>query len=208
MIRSALAFTLAIVASANISLAAEPPAPAAAQQSQVPRAPRQTFSERYGLLSQRNIFLRDRSRGSSNGTTRPANGAASTQPVRRDPEETLLLRGIVIEQGEVRAYFDDIVNSRIVRVAEGDTLARGRITRIGLDAVEYAPSTAAAAGGKPTSVAIGHDLTGKAPPSSSDGAAATTGPVLPSGVEGLNPNDPNLTMEQRLKLRRMQELKK
>ena len=28
------------------------------------------------------------------------------------------------------------------------------------------------------------------------------------GVDGLNPNDPNLTMEQRLKLRRMQELKK
>jgi hypothetical protein len=31
---------------------------------------------------------------------------------------------------------------------------------------------------------------------------------MPSGMEGLNPNDPNLTMEQRLKLRRMQELKK
>jgi hypothetical protein len=37
---------------------------------------------------------------------------------------------------------------------------------------------------------------------------ATTGPVMPSGLEGLNPNDPNLTPEQKMKLRRAMELKK
>jgi hypothetical protein len=185
------------------------------QQPQSARPTRQTYSDRYSVLTQRNIFLRDRSRGSSNGsTTGPT--TSSTQPARRSPEETLLLRGIVVEEGEVRAYFEDMVDFRMVRVAEGETIARGRIAGIGLDAVEYEPNDGgggAGSAGRRTLVMVGHDLTGKVSPLdgiSSDSAAAmaTTGPVMPSGMEGINPNDPNLTMEQRLKLRRMQELKK
>jgi len=128
----------------------------------------------------------------------------------------MVLRGIVVEQGEVRAYFEDIVNTRMVRVAIGETVARGKITSIGLDAVEYEHAATTTPGGPATNgqrtlVAVGHDLTGKAvePESNSSAAAsATTGPVMPSGVEGLNPNDPNLTPEQRMKLRRAMELKK
>ena len=196
----------------------QPPQQQQRQSDRPARPP--TYSDRYSILTQRNIFLKDRSRGGRNGsTTAPTTSASSTQPARRPPEETLLLRGIVVEDGEVRAYFEDIVNSKMLRVAEGESVARGRITHIGLDAVEYEPKAAnGGAAAKPTLVVVGTDLTGKisalddgsaaAAASVAGGAGATTGPVMPSGLEGINPNDPNLTLEQRLKLRRMQELKK
>jgi hypothetical protein len=190
---------------------AAPPAPSQ-QQSPPPR--RESYSDRYSILTQRNIFLKDRSRGGSrNGSTTGPTTSSASQPQRRSPEETLLLRGIVIEEGEVRAYFEDIVNSRIVRVGQGDTIARGRIASIDLDLVEYEPT--AGAGAKRTFVVVGHDLTGKVSAldtgmtgEGGDAAMATTGPVMPSGVAGLNPNDPNLTPEQKMKLRRAMELKK
>ena len=230
--KRAIAIFVYSFAACGLARAAAPTSQPQQQQPQQPQSqpPRQSsqstrerYSDRYSILTQRNIFLKDRSRGSRNGSDgRGGNGSttqSSTQPSHRSPEETLLLRGIVMEQGEVRAYFEDIANSRMVRVGMGETIARGRITSIGLDAVEYETpgsggSPSNAGGEHRTFVAIGTDLTGKVSeydlPSSSAAAAtmATTSPVMPSGVEGLNPNDPNLTMEQRLKLRRMQELKK
>ena len=228
----AILFMLAAAGAASAAQPATAPAPSAlrqpAQQQQPPqsqppsppqqaspaRPGRQTYADRYSILTQRNVFLRDRTRGSSRSTTGPTTSTSSTQPSRRSPEETLLLRGIVVEQGEVRAYFEDIANSTMVRVAEGDTIARGRIASIGLDAVEYEPTKAA--GAPRTFVVVGNDLTGKisaldsgsADGAGGDAAMATTGPVMPSGVAGLNPNDPNLTEEQKMKLRRAMELKK
>lgn len=191
------------------------PTPTSQPHSESRRSTRERYSDRYSILTQRNIFLKDRSRGSrySNGNS-GSTTQSSTQPSRRPIEETLLLRGIVMEQGEVRAYFEDIANSRIVRVAQGESIAHGRITSIGLDAVEYeTPGTGSAAAPHRTFVAVGNDLTGKVseydlPSSSAAAAMATTSPVMPSGVEGLNPNDPNLSPEQRMKLRRAMELKK
>jgi hypothetical protein len=64
-------------------------------------------------------------------------------------------------------------------------------------------------------VEIGCDLTGK--PSSmlssysyspDGGAGPTTGPVIGPDIAGLNPKDPNLSSEQRMKLRRAMELQK
>ena len=237
----AILFMLAAAGAASAAQPATAPAPSAlrqpAQQQQPPqsqppsppqqaspaRPGRQTYADRYSILTQRNVFLRDRTRGSSRSTTGPTTSTSSTQPSRRSPEETLLLRGIVVEQGEVRAYFEDVVNSRIVRVGQGDAIARGRIASIDLDIVEYEPTTTtggAAGGGaaapKRTFVVVGHDLTGKVSAldggatgeGGGDASAATTGPVMPSGVAGLNPNDPNLTPEQKMKLRRAMELKK
>ena len=208
------------IAACGLTLAATAPT----TQQQQPQQPqpsgrsssssRERYSDRYSILTQRNIFLKDRSRGSRSGNNNGSTTqSSSTQPSHRSPEETLLLRGIVMEQGEVRAYFEDIANSRMVRVAQGETIARGRITSIGLDAVEYETPGTGGAAGHQTVVAVGTDLTGKVSeydiPSSAAAAAAmaATSPVMPSGVEGLNPNDPNLTQEQRMKLKRMQELK-
>ena len=225
--KRASAIFLLSVAACGLALAASAPTTQQQQSQQSGRSSsslRERYSDRYSILTQRNIFLKDRSRGSSRSGSNGGSGSttqASTQPAHRSPEETLLLRGIVMEQGEVRAYFEDIANSRIVRVAMGEPIARGRITSIGLDAVEYETTGtgsgsavgAGGAAGHRTFVAVGNDLTGKVseydmPSSSAAAAMATTSPVMPSGIEGLNPNDPNLTPEQRMKLRRMQELKK
>lgn len=194
----------------------------------------QSYSDRYSILSQRNIFLKDRSRGSSGRDGDGRNGSStqpSTQPSRRPIEESMVLTGIVEEGGEFRAYVEDQLNSAIIRVSTGDRLAHGTVARIGLDSIEYeqggsvggatnsTTSATAPAAARKTMVAIGSDLTGRevafsigAFSAGAEGgnaaAGATTGPVMPTGVQGLNPNDPNLTMEQRLKLRRMQELKK
>ena len=80
-------------------------------------------------------------------------------------------------------------------------------------------STASAATATPPQlvwVEIGCDFTGK--PSSmlaesytsagSATTAPTTGPAIASEVANLNPNDPNLTAEQKMKLRRAMELQK
>ena len=206
------------LAACGFALAAAPSTRPQSSQQQSARAARPpSYSDRYAILSQRNIFLKDRSRGGSrNGSTTGPTSSSSSQSSHRSPEETLALRGIVVEQGEVRAYFEDTVNSRMLRVAVGETIARGRIASIGLDAVEYEHAATGSGGtsstpAQRTVVAVGHDLTGKVSDfdnGSSAAAMATTSPVMPSGVEGLNPNDPNLTPEQRMKLRRAMELKK
>jgi hypothetical protein len=114
----------------------------------------------------------------------------------------MVVRGIVHELGAYRAYVEDTSANSILRLSAGDKLALGRVTGIDIDAIEYEQ------GGTKKSIEVGSDLTGKSstPLDVLVGAEPTTGPVMPSGVEGLNPNDPNLTVEQRMKLRRAQEL--
>jgi hypothetical protein len=213
-----LALILLIGSSATFASAAT--MPATAPSSQPATTTPQRYSDRYAILSQRNIFLKDRSRGSSGRYGDGRNGSsttqASSQPSRRSIEEQMVLTGIVEEGGQYRAYVEDSAAGAVIRVSNGDRLAHGRVARIAMDSIEYEPQS----GGQPKSIAIGNDLTGRevsfaasafagsassAAAGSSSDAAATT---APSGVEGLDPNNPNLTMEQRLKLRRLQELKK
>jgi hypothetical protein len=83
----------------------------------------------------------------------------------------------------------------VQRLSEGDAVAHGHISEIDIDAIEY--DTGAAQG---TWVQVGSDLTGKvANPSLVSGSESDSGPKL-------NPDDPNLTAEQRLKARRQQLL--
>ena len=90
------------------------------------------------------------------------------------------------------------------RVSPGDKLARGHVTLIATDALAYEHD------GRQQWIEIGSDLTGKTAPSSSGygaslssgGSTSTTGPTsLPAN---LDPNDPNLTVEQRMRIRRLQ----
>ena len=184
-----------------------------------------SYSDRYGLLEERNIFVRERAsrRDGGRGT------ASTTQAAPRPPEERFVLTGIVLEEEGFRAYVE---NDRFetLRLAPGDKVARGRVAAIVIDAIAYeltgsssnpttAPATGAATSGPRGWVEIGSDLTGKpssmlAPSSSSSSyssgatTAPTTGPVIASDIANLNPNDPNLSAEQRMKLRRAMELQK
>lgn len=162
-------------------------------QSPARPAPQQGYSDRYAILEKNNIFVRDRSRP----TTRSSSPTTSPQ-TRRSPEESLVVRGIAMEELGYRAYIEDLNNGTTLRVSPGEPLGRGYVTAIALDAIQFDY------GGKQTWVEIGSDLTGKestaAMFSSADGsAAATTRPAtLPANVDL---NDPSLTVEQRMRLR-------
>lgn len=157
------------------------------------------LTNEYGALLENNIFLRDRGRRPS-ATTRPV-----AQPLTR--EQTLILTGIILEDGRFRAYFEDTRSDSIVRVAEGDPIANGQIGQILLDAVAYEMPEGV------RWIDIGHDLTATLPaapgsPSSGarpegfgvDGSPTTGNADLPAATD-----DPALmSVEERLRQRARQ----
>src|SRR5688572_10824945 len=148
------------------------------------------YASRYGVLSEKNIFLKDRSQPS----TRPA---PTTQSSPRDPERSVWLAGVVLEEEGYRAYVENQNIGTVMRLAVGDAIARGKITAIEIDAVAYE------ANGHTTWIEMGRGFANQpiasAGESLSDTVAADAPTTAPAGVEGLSPNDPNLTAEQRMK---------
>jgi hypothetical protein len=154
-----------------------------------------TYTSRYNVLSERNIFLKDRSQPA----TRPA---PVTQPSPRDPERSVWLTGVVLEGDGYRAYIENQMIGTVMRLAVGDAIARGKITAIEIDAVAYEVN------GHVAWIEIGNDFANQPIASAGESISITDAPTtMPAGLEGLYPNDPNLTVEQRLRLRRLQELK-
>jgi hypothetical protein len=158
-----------------------------------------SYTDRYAVLAERNIFLRERRR------PQPDRGPRDTTREARKPEQTFALTGIVEEEGEFRAYFENLANPSFTRVSLGEPIARGKITAIAIDAVEYEQD------GQRKWIDIGHDLTGTltatAPSSSIFGSSAAAAGTTSPTTQSLNfdPNDPNLTTEQKMKLRAMQQ---
>jgi hypothetical protein len=154
---------------------------------------RPSFRERYSILSDHNIFMRERrsARDRDRSTTQPS--------FQRTPEQTFVLTGIVLEAGQRRAYMEDRERGGLIKLSIGDTIARGKIADIDIDAVAYEQN------GRQQWVAIGTDLTGATPPPPAvNMLSPTTGPTtLP-----FDPNSPDLTVEQKMQLRRFQELNK
>jgi hypothetical protein len=173
----------------------------------------------YGVISENNIFLKERRRRDS-GEYRPPTSRVYVPPV---PEKSFVLTGIVLED-EWRAYIEENAQrSRFHRVGVGDQIGRGHVAAIEIDAIAYEY------GGKVTWIPIGKDLTGDVPPNTaasyiasagtgSTTAPATTGPTTGPAVAGsdtvapaplpLDPNNPNLSFEERMKLRRIMEQQK
>src|SRR5688572_25764016 len=69
-----------------------------------------SYSDRYTVLSERNIFLKDRTQPS----TRPT---ASPRPSPSDPERTNVLRGVVVEEDGYRAYVENNSIGTVSRLA-------------------------------------------------------------------------------------------
>jgi len=170
-------------------------APTTTPSAPAPQA-RQSFRERYGTLSDHNIFMRERSRGGGARDREPS----SSRSAFSSPEQTYVLRGIVLEAGERRAYVEDYERGGLLRMSVGDPIARGRVADIDIDSITYESSR-----GQRQWIIVGADLTGTAPTVASpeERLASTNPTTLP-----FDPNSPNLTIEQKMMLRRMQELKK
>jgi hypothetical protein len=185
-----------------IAFAADPAAPTTA-----PATHRASYSE-YAVVAEKNIFLRDRSRPAPTSRSGNSSTSSSTQRAQKSAEETLVLTGVVFEDGEFHAYVEDTSAEKILKLAPGDTVAHGRIAQIEIDAVLYQTLTK-----PPLWVDIGSDFTGKAYGSFSDSTSysgsgssdetPSTGPA--SSQPAINPNDPNLTVEQRMRLRAQQQ---
>lgn len=85
--------------------------------------------EKYKVIAQRNVFLRDRSRpGSQTGVAAP--------PVYR-PESAFMLTGVVRQGEEYIALLEDTRRNVTSRVRIGDSVADGLIVGITLDAIVY-----------------------------------------------------------------------
>jgi hypothetical protein len=208
----------ALVIAAGVILAADstpPPAPSPAKP--------QSYRERYAVLSERNIFLKDRRVRSGPSTSR----SGSDRPPAPPPEATYVLTGVVLEEGQYRAYVEDS-NGKINRLAVGDAIARGHVAEIDISAMAYESN------GQVALVNVGYDLRGKpweAPTAESvmsrfgpgsdrggggfrgdrgggNGGAATATPATAVAPPPLDPNTAGLSIEERMRLRRMQEMQK
>jgi hypothetical protein len=157
--------------------------------------PREGYRDRYGVLSERNIFLRDRGRRRRwEPTSQPAYGT-------RPAEDSYVLRGVVFEDDQFHAYVENLSGYSVLKLGVGDTVASGKIAQIEINAIEYELS------GRRTRIEIGQTLTGGQAASFETILSETSGSTTqPASAPAINPNDPNLTIEQKMKLRRQQEL--
>jgi hypothetical protein len=173
---------------------------------------KKNYGDRYNVLSERNIFMRERGRPATRPYTPRTYDSATVRP---PLEASFVLTGIVLEEGQYRAYVEDVSSGRVNRLAVGDAIARGHVLEIEIDAIAYS------AGGQGTWISIGSDLRGQAfnsfptamsrylptaPTTSS--VAATTGPsgTATGGAPPppLDPNTAGLSVEERMRLRRLQ----
>ncbi len=145
------------------------------------------YAERYAILEQRNLFVKDRSKPAPRLFT-----PASTQPARRSVEQSLVVRGIAMEDIGYRAYVEDLNTGSTLRLSPGEPLGRGHVSAIALDAIAYERD------GNQTWIEIGKDLTGEFSTASGSASATTSPTSLPANVDL---NDPSLTVEQRMRLR-------
>ena len=158
--------------------------------------------DQYNAIVERNIFLRERPRPRPANTQRWERPRDPTPP--ETPEQRYVLRGVVIENDELRAYFENIRSNEGVRVKPGEAIGNGHIAGIAIDAVAYA-----AADGTVTWIDVGENLTGARDTRSGTGggtSASATPSTSPSTTSPSTSSDPaNLSVEERMRQRRLQQ---
>lgn len=105
--------------------------------------------ENYQIILQRNIFSRQR--GPRVDLSRRQRMDAPPPP---NPESYHLLKGIVQENGVFIAFIENTQRGQILRVREGDSVARGKVKTFNLDTIEYQFED------RTIKVAMGYDLEG------------------------------------------------
>jgi hypothetical protein len=185
---------------AAVVVAADPPK----ASKPVTTAPtRQSDRERYAVLTDQNIFLKDRRSSRRNSSTSTTGRAPTDMEIlRATPEASFVLTGVVFEDGDFRAFVEDTKAARVMRLSVGDAVARGKLTQIDIDTVAYEST------GKTTVINVGTTLTGVPYSAFTAAPGATPAPGAAPSSPLPDPNNPNLTIEERMKLRRAAELQK
>jgi hypothetical protein len=106
----------------------------------------------FKVIVERNMFSRQR----GVRVERPDrnDGGTQTPPPAPNPESYYLLKGIVQEDGAFMAFVEDKRSGDILRLHEGDAVARGSIKSLNLDSLEYELEQ------RIVVVTMGHDLEG------------------------------------------------
>jgi hypothetical protein len=103
----------------------------------------------YEIILKRNIFSRQR---------RPARQIEENSQARNvvvpNPESYFLLKGIVQEDNQFPAFIEDTQGGSVLRLRQGDRVARGAIKALSLDAIEYELES------RTSTIRLGYDLEG------------------------------------------------
>ena len=202
--RTALLAGVVAASAVSVATAADRPldSPTRSTRSASPSATTRQSDRDYAVLTEQNIFVKDR-RSLRRGD-RPSSDRNSNDPLREyrnQPEAFLVLTGVVFEDGDYRAFIEDTKVSKVLRLSVGDAIARGKITEIDIDTIAYESS------GKTTIINVGTTLTGipySAFTATPGATPASTGAAPSTPLP--DPNNPNLTIEEKMKLRRAAEL--
>ena len=104
---------------------------------------------KYEIILERNIFSKQRvSRRQRQDRDRPR------QVVMPNPESYFRLRGVAQENGVFVAFLEDTRTNTVLKLRQGDQVARGVIIGLNLDSIEYKLDD------NTTTVSMGHDLEG------------------------------------------------
>jgi hypothetical protein len=140
------------------------PASTAAPTAAPAPSPSEKF-DRYSILADKNIFVRNRPATRTPGQQRT---------VTRRAEETMVLTGIALQEGRHVAFLEDSAARQTKRLLPGDQVAGGSIVAVNFDSVEFD------ANGKRIHIPVGRNLLGEiapvaaAEPSSSQPAVASS----------------------------------
>ncbi len=194
-----LLYGLAVLATIVIASAAQTSKP----ESQDPGAPGRPTWDSFRVLTERNIFLRDRARPS-----RPSRSTDDRvrEVVVRDSDEDLILTGTVCQGSVAMAFIENVRIGEIERLYVGDNVGKGKITGITLDDIEYVRN------GTTTKIEIGQNLRGSITITTSLPSTAATMPAENgSGESGSKPGpspDNTSSILERMRQKRQQELNK
>src|SRR3954471_11581255 len=194
------AFLATVVAASAATAADSPTTPPKGTTSAAPST-RQSDRDRYAVITEQNIFVKDRR--SLHRNDRPSGERpplTDLQRLKETPEAKFVLTGVVFEDGEYRAFIEDTNASKVLRLSVGEPIARGKITQIDIDTIAYESS------GKTTVINVGTTLTGIPYSAFTATPGATPAPGAAPSAPLPDPNNPNLTIEERMKLRRAAEL--
>jgi hypothetical protein len=109
--------------------------------------------ERYKILTQRNIFSKDRGRRDERRSDERKDKEKEAPPEPK-PEADILLIGIVEKDGQLAAFFENSKTGKIEIVKSGEAIARGKLAAISMDSIEYVRNETT------TAVTIGKTLDG------------------------------------------------
>jgi hypothetical protein len=181
----------------------------ASRPAYIPPSPNRPLPGDYALLSRKSIFARDRrayvERPRTDWGTSTQRNESNPAPA---PPAVPVLVGVLVGDQDLIAYIEDPDSGKLWPIAAGDPLpgTYGTVRRVTLDDITIGRENES-----DRRIAIGQNLAGEAASSrtlssslsdsgtSSTSGTATTGPAL-------DPNEPGISIEEKMKRRRAQQV--